>query len=29
MDDPTSLIENHEFVADCARYAEGLLSKKT
>ena len=28
MDDPTSLIENHEFIADCARYAEGLLSEK-
>jgi hypothetical protein len=28
MDDPTSLIENHEFITDCARYAEGLLSEK-
>jgi hypothetical protein len=28
MDDPTSLIENHEFIANCARYAEGLLSEK-
>ena len=28
MGDPTSLIENHEFIADCARYAEGLLSEK-
>ena len=28
MDNPTSLIENHEFIADCARYAEGLLSEK-
>src|SRR5262245_39643742 len=28
MDDPTSLIENHEFITDCARYAEGLLSKQ-
>jgi hypothetical protein len=28
MDDPTSLIENHEFITDCARYAEGLLFEK-
>ena len=28
MDDPTSLIENDEFITDCARYAEGLLSEK-
>jgi hypothetical protein len=28
MDDPTALIENHDFIADCARYAEGLLSEK-
>jgi hypothetical protein len=28
MDNPTSLIENHEFITDCARYAEGLLSEK-
>ena len=21
MDDPTSLIENHELIADCARYS--------
>src|SRR5262245_23289971 len=28
MDDPISLIENHEFITDCARYAEGLLSEK-
>src|SRR4029077_7866787 len=28
MDDPTSLIENHEFITDCARYAEGLLTEK-
>jgi hypothetical protein len=28
MDDPTSILENHEFVVDCARYAEGLLSEK-
>jgi hypothetical protein len=28
MDDPTSLIENHEFITDCARYAEGLLSEQ-
>ena len=28
MDDPTSLIDNHEFITDCARYAEGLLSEK-
>jgi hypothetical protein len=28
MDDQTSLVENHEFIADCARYAEGLLSEK-
>ena len=28
MDDPTSLIEDHEFITDCARYAEGLLSEK-
>src|SRR5262245_58351893 len=28
MDDPTSLIENHEFISDCARYAEGLLSEQ-
>jgi hypothetical protein len=27
MDDPTSLIENHEFIADLSRYAEGLLSE--
>ena len=28
MDDPTSLIKNHEFITDCARYAEGLLSEQ-
>ena len=28
MDDPTSLIENHEFITDCARYADGLLSEQ-
>jgi hypothetical protein len=28
MDDPTSLIENHDFITDCARYAEGLLTEK-
>src|SRR5262245_59978991 len=28
MDDPISLLENHEFITDCARYAEGLLSEK-
>ena len=28
MDDPISLIENHDFIADCARYAEGLLSEQ-
>src|SRR5262245_49462048 len=28
MDDPTSLLENYEFITDCARYAEGLLSEK-
>jgi hypothetical protein len=28
MDDPTSLIEDHEFITDCARYAEGLCSEK-
>src|SRR5262245_42416024 len=28
MDDPTSLIENHDFIADCARYAEGLLPEQ-
>jgi hypothetical protein len=28
MNGPTSLIENHDFIADCARYAEGLLSEK-
>jgi hypothetical protein len=28
MDDPTSLIENHEFIADLSRYAEGLLSEQ-
>src|SRR5262249_54875678 len=28
MDDPTSLIENHEFIIDCARYADGLLSEQ-
>jgi hypothetical protein len=28
MDDPTSLTENHEFIADCARYSEGLLTEK-
>jgi hypothetical protein len=28
MDDPTSLIEDSEFITDCARYAEGLLSEK-
>jgi hypothetical protein len=27
MDDPTSLIEDSEFITDCARYAEGLLSE--
>jgi len=25
---PASLIEDHEFIADCARYAEGLFSKQ-
>jgi len=28
MDDPTSLIENHKFITDCARYADGLLSEQ-
>jgi hypothetical protein len=28
IDDPTSLVENHEFITDCARYAEGLLSEQ-
>ena len=28
MNNPTSLIENHDFLVDCARYAEGLLSEK-
>jgi hypothetical protein len=28
MDDPTSLIENHEFITDCARYADGLLPEQ-
>jgi hypothetical protein len=28
MDDPTSHIENHEFIADLSRYAEGLLSEQ-
>jgi hypothetical protein len=28
MDDLTSLIEDREFITDCARYAEGLLSEK-
>ena len=28
MDDPTSVIENHEFIIDCARYADGLLSEQ-
>jgi hypothetical protein len=28
MDDPTSILENHGFIADCARFAEGLLSEK-
>ena len=28
MDHPTSILENHDFVVDCARYAEGLLSEK-
>ena len=27
MDDPTSLLENYEFITDCARYAEGLMSE--
>jgi hypothetical protein len=25
---PISLLENHDFIADCARYAEGLLSEQ-
>src|SRR5215831_15823013 len=25
---PTSLVDNAEFVADCCRYAEGILSKQ-
>lgn len=25
---PISLIENHDFITDCARYAEGLLSEQ-
>ena len=28
MDDPTSILENHGFIVDCARFAEGLLSEK-
>ena len=28
MDDPTALIENHDFIADFARYAEGILDEK-
>jgi len=28
MDDPTSVIEYHEFIIDCARYADGLLSEQ-
>ena len=28
MDDPTSILENLDLIADCARYAEGLLSEK-
>src|SRR5262245_50662983 len=28
MDDPTPLIENHDFITDCARYAESLLTEK-
>ena len=28
MGDAESLLDNHEFVTDCARYAEGLLSEK-
>jgi hypothetical protein len=28
MDNQTSILENHDFVVDCARYAEGLLSEK-
>src|SRR5262245_11118959 len=28
MDDRTSLIENSDFIADCARYSEGLLTEK-
>ena len=28
MDHPTSILQNHDFVVDCARYAEGLLSEK-
>jgi len=27
MGDPTSILENHGFIVDCARYAEGLLSE--
>jgi hypothetical protein len=25
---PISLLENHDFITDCARYAEGLLSEQ-
>src|SRR5262245_65329764 len=25
---PTSLIDNHEFIQDCCRYAEGIFSKQ-
>jgi hypothetical protein len=28
MDDPTALIENHDFVVDMARYAESILDEK-
>jgi len=28
MDDSTSLLENHDFITDCARYAEGLFSEQ-
>jgi hypothetical protein len=28
MGDPTSILENHGFIVDCARFAEGLLSEK-
>ena len=28
MSDPTSILENLDLIADCARYAEGLLSEK-